>query len=523
MGAYVEDDWNVTPTFKLNVGLRLEHNSNPTCLSNCFAGLNGGFNTLAASAAAGKGLSVPYNELIDANQHRTFHGYEHVAFQPRIGLTYSPGHGGKDVIRAGFGMFADVFPGTVADDNLFNPPNDLNFVVSSGLLDPALPNSGSGIAAANAVAFRKFFNTGGTPSGLMAANPTFAPPSFTTASPQIDYPTYEEWSLQVQHQFGQNSALTLGYVGNHGYHEPTQETSANAYNNPAASGIPFNGLPSAAPLPAFGIVNLVESSATSNYNGAIVTLRHREKYGDATINYTYSHALDEISNGGFLSFNPGNATGPEDPNNLAYNYGNADYDVRHNITANYVLTPPALHKLRQLTGSWQLSGTVFYHTGFPFSITDGNTSTALSSENYQGTLFADQIKHQANYHCSSSAVYNAVTGSGTPCLNIAGFATATGFGQSSRNTFFGPQYSDTDFAVQKGFLVPRHDSAKFTVGAQFFNAFNHPNFANPVSNVSSPLFGLSDSTVSPPTSIFGNALGGDASARVVQFKTTFQF
>ncbi len=523
MGGYVEDDWNATPAFKLNLGLRLEHNSNPVCVSDCFARLDGDFYTLASSAASGNGLTIPYNQLINPSQRRTFHGYEHIAIEPRIGFTYSPGRNGTDVIRAGFGIFADVFPGTVADSELFDPPNDLGFVVSGGLLDPSLPNSGSGIAASNAKAFRNGFASGASASGLMAANPSFTPPNFTTATQQIQYPTYEEWSLQVQHQFGRDTALTLGYVGNHGYHEPAQENSVNGFNNPATSGIAFNGLPLAAPLPAFGPVNLIESSASSSYNGATVTLRHREKFADVTVNYTYSHALDEISNGGFLPFNPGNSSYPEDPFNMKYNYGNADYDVRHNLTGNYVISPPAWHSLRTLTGSWQLSGTVFYHSGFPYSVTDDNTSSALSTENYQATLFADQLGAQSTNHCSTAAVYNFASGTGAPCLKAAGFGSATGFGQGSRNSFFGTQYFDTDFAVQKGFLVPRHDSAKFTVGAQFFNALNHPNFGNPVGNIDSPLFGLIDGTVSPPTSIFGFALGGDASSRVIQLKGTFQF
>jgi hypothetical protein len=523
MGGYVEDDWSATPALKLNLGVRLEHNSNPICVIDCFGRLSSDFYSLASTAAAsGNGLTVPYDKLINANQRRTFHGYEHVAVEPRIGITYSPGRAGANVIRAGFGMFADVFPGTVADSELFDPPNDLGFVISGGLLDPALPGSGSAIAASNAAAFRNAFASGGSASSIVATNPSFTPPDLTTSAQQIQYPTYEEWSLQVQHQFGRDTALTLGYVGNHGYHEPVQESSVNAFNDPATSGIAFQGLPATAPLPSFGPVNLIESSSSSNYNGATATLRHREKYADATVNYTYSHALDEISNGGFLPFNPGNGVGPEDPFKLSYNYGNADYDVKHNLTGNYVLTPPAFHSLRTITGNWQLSGTVFYHSGFPYSVTDGNTATGLGYQNFGGTLYADQLGPQSTYHCSTSAIYNP-NGTSTPCLDVAGFASATGFGQGSRNAFFGPHYVDTDFSVQKGFLVPRFESAKFTVGAQFFNALNHPNFANPISNIDNPLFGLIDGSVSPPTSIFGNALGGDASPRLVQFKATFQF
>lgn len=514
MGAYVEDDWNVTPKFKVNVGLRLEHNSNPVCETNCFGRLSGDFYSLAAAGASlSNPASVPYDSLIASGEHRTFHGYEHVAFEPRVGFNYSPRN--NWVVRGGFGMFADAFPGTIADSLLFNPPNDIGFAVIGGLLDPALAGSGSFIARNDAAAFRAAFPAGGSATTIAAANPTFTPPSLTSAAQQIHYPSYYEWSLQVQRQLGRATALTLGYVGNRGYHEPDQENSANAYG--------FAGLPTTAPLPSFAQVNLIESEANSTYNGAVATLDHREKYLTLTLNYTYSHALDEISNGGFLPFNPGNSYTPEDPYNLRYNYGNADYDVRQNLTGSYVITLPSSHRLHALTEQWQLAGTVFYHTGFPYSVTDGNTSTALNSNNYYGTLFAHQVATPASRQCSSSAVLNFNTGSGTPCLALSDFAPATGFGQGRRNAFSGPHYVDTDFTAQKGFAVPHHEGDRFTIGAQFFNVLNHPNFAQPVSDISSPLFGLIDGTVSTPTSIFGNGLGGDASPRIIQWKGTFQF
>jgi hypothetical protein len=516
MGAYLQDDWSVRPNFKLDYGIRFEHNSNPICVTDCFSRLSGDpYQLGAAGAATGNAASVPYNSLITAGQAQTFSSYQAVAVEPRVGFTFSPpGQNGNLVIRAGFGLFSDVFPGTIADSLLFNPPNDVSFTIIGGLLDPSNPASGSAIAADDAKAFRAGFANGGSATTIAAAAPTFAPINFTTPATSIHYPTYEEWSLQVQRQFGRTTAVTLGYVGNHGFHEPVQENSANAYG--------FPGLPATAPLPSFSQINLITSEADSNYNGGTATVQHREKYVDLTFSYTYSHALDEISNGGFLPFNPGNTYYPENPYNLAQNYGNADYDVRHNVTGNYVILLPSSSRMHALTSLWQLSGTVFFHTGFPYSVVDTNTSTGLQSQNYYGTLFADQIAPQAR-QCSTSAVLNFTSGTGTPCLNVSNFASATGFGQGRRNAFFGPHYFDTDFAIQKGFGFSHHEGRKFTVGAQLFNILNHPNFAQPVSDINSPLFGLIDGTVSTPTSIFGSGLGGDASPRIVQMKGTFQF
>jgi hypothetical protein len=81
---------------------------------------------------------------------------------------------------------------------------------------------------------------------------------------------------------------------------------------------------------------------------------------------------------GFDPFS-GNSQSPNNPFNLAQNYGNADYDVRHYISANYVFTVPHWRGPRFLVDGWQFSGTVFHSTGLPFSATDSGTASAFSN------------------------------------------------------------------------------------------------------------------------------------------------
>jgi hypothetical protein len=92
-----------------------------------------------------------------------------------------------------------------------------------------------------------------------------------------------------------------------------------------------------------------------------------------------------------------------------------------------------------------------------------------------------------------------------------------------RNQFYGPHYFDTDMTIMKYTAIPHWETAKFGIGAQFFNLFNHPNFASPVNNVANPQFGQVLSTVNPPTSILGSFLGGDASVRLIQLTAKFNF
>jgi len=268
--------------------------------------------------------------------------------------------------------------------------------------------------------------------------------------------------------------------------------------------------------------------ANSNYNGLTASLRHQFHSLQVQANYTWSHALDEVSNAGFLQYNFAtniSVLSPQNPFNLRqYNYGNADYDTRHYFSMNYVWQIPRYWGPATIFGDWTLSGTIFARTGLPFTVVDGNATSILAANNFGGSALNDNGAFIfANYlggapsQCNSNAV-------NTPCLTSAMFSSATsGLGQQRRNQFYGPNYFDTDFTVMKNFKIPRWESGRLGLGVQFFNLFNHPNFDQPVGDVSNPQFGLINTTVSTPTSILGSFLGGDASPRLIQLKATLSF
>jgi len=525
-GFYGQDSWKALPNLTLNGGIRFEHSSNPICRTNCYARLAGPFSGLSTSP------DTPLNTLISSGNFKAFSSFQSVAVEPRVGFAFSPfGVGSNTVIRGGFGLFADSFPAQVTDSLLNNPPNNAQFLEFGGLIQPGLPGSNSTAAAASSAALNAQYAAGGSASTIGAVN-------IYTPAQKLYYPSYEEWSFQVEQQLPKKTVFSIAYVGNHGYKEPVDNSAVNAFNDPTVplagdfGPVSFTGLPTTVPNPSFVTVQQISSAAFSSYNGLVLSVVNRSKYLTLQLNYAYSHALDEVSNGGFNPFgNPGASTQSVvfqfNPSNLASNYGNADYDTRQNVTGSYIFTLPYLGGPRILTDGWEFAGTLFHNTGLPFSVAESTLASQLSAQGFGATpLLAQQTNWHIKSHCG--AVYKA-DGSGVPCFTAGApgsgalFTDPTAPAQGRRNEFYGPGYTDTDLSILKNFKVPKLESGRFQVGFQFFNLFNHPNFGTPNLNISGGALGLTQTTVNPPTSILGSFLGGDASPRLIQVKGSFTF
>jgi hypothetical protein len=326
--------------------------------------------------------------------------------------------------------------------------------------------------------------------------------------------------------------VSVNYVGNHGIHELYGNSASNAFCSAANCPSGFAGLPTAPIDPRFGPVTVLTTQAVSNYNGLQTSFRHQFSGGIVQFNYVYSHALDMTSNAGLNAFSNvlyGASTSsplvPQNPSNPRGDYGSADYDIRHYVSANYVWELPirkALggHGSKFLVDGWQLAGTVFARSGLPFTPVDNVTTNNL--QNYgtgANTIFQEFV--YANFNGGSRGSCNTST---LVCQDLANFSAATtGFGNAPRNGFRGPKYVNTDFSVLKKTKIPGWERGEFGLGFQFFNLFNHPNFDLPVNNVADGRFGTLVHTVSSPTTPFGSGLGADASARIIQLKLQFTF
>ena len=197
---YLQDEWKALPNLTLTAAVRVEHNSNPICTTNCFSNFTGGFSGLSTNPA------TPYNAMIKTGLHQVFPSFQMASVQPRFGFAWSPaGDGTKTVVRGGFGMFTDVVPATIADNVLNNAPVNVGFALSGPAIggstvinaNPADAQSGQNITSASNKAFQTGFANGASVTTLSATVAGFAPPSFENPHHTLQYPTYEEWNLEV--------------------------------------------------------------------------------------------------------------------------------------------------------------------------------------------------------------------------------------------------------------------------------------------------------------------------------------
>jgi hypothetical protein len=515
LGVYAQDQLAVTPHLKFTGTLRFDRTGNPHCVNNCFARLTSPF------AEIKKGVDVPYNTSIQSGLSHAFYAVEPIVVQPRMSFAYNPGWSKGSVIRGGLGVFSDLYPGSFASLFAGNAPNGFLSLVRQGLVATAGSGSAPAIAAAAATAFLGGFAAGATlPQLQQAVAPAqFFPPQYFSIPVKLQNPRYVEWSLELDHQLAEKNAIGVRYSGNHGYHTFIGNAAANASVQAASYPNGFGGLPTTTPDPRFGVVTQVTNDGYSNYNGMTVFARRMVASGfQGQISYTWSHSLDLVSNGGVAQFSYSSGfldqLNPYDLRSL--NYSSSDYDVRHNLAADFVWDVPSKFYKRELNtilGGWSLASKMNAHTGMPFSVYSFQIPSLVSS--LGGYVLAEVIDPNARTNCSRSSIQ-------TPCFTPAAFATATAqttFGNWPRNSFRGPGYFDLDLSLYK--TVAIHERVHLRIGATGFNVLNHPNFADPNNFVPFSGLGLINSTVTAPSGPYGLFVGPSGRALLVTGKLNF--
>src|SRR6202041_1550735 len=298
LAFYGEDDWKIKSNLTLTFALRVEHESNPVCQTNCFNRLNEPF------LMADNNVNTPYSTDVLQGLHQELQGLSSILWQPRFAFAWSPFGSHSTVVRGGIGLFNDAFPAVFTDNFASNAPGVNSFFVQGSNIAPGETLNGGNIfaqAAANNVGLINGFKNNQTLAQIQANVPGFAPPSLASANRTTKIAQFQKWSLEVQQGIGKNSSFDVAYNGNHSIHDLVDRSGVNGFCSPGAVGtacatVPsFTGLPAAPFDPRFGTVSLLDTGGISNYNGVTVSFKHnvtgRWGKGVFQANYTYSHAF----------------------------------------------------------------------------------------------------------------------------------------------------------------------------------------------------------------------------------------
>ncbi|HWC16503.1 MAG TPA: TonB-dependent receptor, partial [Terriglobales bacterium] len=452
---YLQDSFRATPRLTLNFGLRWDY----------FGVVHEGDNLIfrfnpATDSLQRVGVSGGPSDLYDPDYNN---------FAPRVAFAYDLTGHGRTVVRGGWGLFYDAF-----SQDIF-----LGHLPYNCIFCPGPAYAGVGPAP---ISFA-------TPTSTLAANvPVYSGPAplgdFFNVDPNIRTPYIQNFNLNLQRQVFSKVVAQVGYVGAKGtklfrFRDINQPSQAAITASDLASGVSSYGVPR--PFSSLFYINQEESTATSIYHSLQTSLRLSGLHGlTSQVNYVYSHSIDNASDS--EDFIP-NAAQPQNSLVPKLERGNSNFDIRNRFTWNFSYefpNPGGGHA--KLIDGWGVDGILSLQDGQPFSFNynfEGDYSGA--GEGFDRPDLVGQVHY-------GSAPFNFIdlTSFRTPCTMTPGSTTASDtdcvagtrhFGTLGRNSLRGPSFKEFNGAIFKNTALTEH--IMLQVRAEFFNLFNHPNFANP--------------------------------------------
>ncbi len=448
---YLQDNFRMSHRLTLNYGLRWDYYGVIGEKNHLFSILDSSGNLVQVGANGGPSSLYPkdYNN-----------------FSPRIGVAYDVFGTGKTVVRAGYGFAYDAFSQDFFAGQIPYTSSNAGPLFND-VMGGARPIS-YGSAATNALTpVACGGNSIPIPGSVLCAAPVyggFGPSDVFTVDQGLRTPYVQNYNLNVEQQIAPKIAVSVAYVGSAG----RKLFRFNDLNQ----GDPTTGI---RPNSTYYYILNFQSTANSSYNSLQTSLKIRDLHGfTSTVNYTYSHSIDTASDG--QDYAPFQSQ-PDNSFNIRNERGNSGFDVRQRLTWLWNYRIPEAHSMQKLTGGWSVSGVVSLVTGMPFTVMDydnfNNTGEYYERPDLIGNPWAGT---------SSPANFLNLSAFAAPCTNpdvpdLACFSGAH-FGSSPRNGFYGPHYRNFDFSLIKDTKLT--ERVNMQLRADFFNLFNHPNFANPL-------------------------------------------
>jgi hypothetical protein len=412
--VYAEGDWRANSRLTINLGLRADINS-------------------VWGARGNLEQNFDYQTQAFLSPDKPLYAGPDVDVAPRVGLSYDPFGHGKTVVHAYYGLF--YLPLQFGANFIGNNPAYESYSVNVFQAAIAYPEANPAL-----------------PAGTQ--NVSIMPH-------QIHDAYADNWLFGIQQEVARNTVLTVNYVGNETQRMQAGQNFAGVNLNPANlvndNNRPFSG---------FANENLEACELSGAYNSLQVGVRHNVGRLNYEANYTWSHTINDMVN--FLN----NYSDPYDPRK---DMGNADWDIRQNLTGSVLYSFPELKGAnlfeRTALGGWQTSSIVQTRTGAALNPTLTGTFFGLPSRpNLTGThvRLSGGSWPSGRYTTAAYALNPAYNGDpGDPST----------LGNAPRNSLPGPDFFQWDFSAMKNFPVTEKMKVQFR--GDLFNILNHPNFGNP--------------------------------------------
>lgn len=494
---YFQDGWRVNRKLTLNAGVRWD-----------YFGVIGEKDNLLSTLDRQRGLVFVGASGLPSLYARDWNNYS-----PRLGFAFDVTGKGKTVVRGGWGLFYDAF--------------SQDFFVGQLPFNTFNPGPGYNPAGPKPILFS--FSTVAQIQNNVPVFMDFLDSDVFTVDRNLRTPYIQNYNVNFQQELFKNVVLQVGYVGSNGTKLFRYRDINQPVNPRVSTARPFDNGPFAPSGGTFFYVNQLETTSNSNYNALQMSLNLRDVKGfTAQVNYTWSHSIDNASDGqDYVA----NATQPDNSYRTDLERANSNFDIRNRFVATVSYEVPNLFTNHPRLGKgWQLNAVVTLRSGSPFHVNffDDFNGTGeffprpdLIGNPYSGTRTPDNFLN--------------LTAFKVPCtLDVGGscIPNTYHFGSLGRNALIGPGYSNFDFSVFKTTKITERVNLQFR--AEIFNFLNHPNFSSPLLpgfsadasfngiDATGRGIGFLPITVTPDVGI-GNPFLGGGGSRNIQFSLRLAF
>jgi carboxypeptidase family protein len=503
--GFAQDDYRIRRSLTLNIGLRYERLGQ----FGDRLGRNASFDigkaepnpapngSVAGYVVASNFPGVVPPGVLRANNTFGNYGEGQNTIAPRIGFAWQflP-RTSRMVLRGGYGTYYSRPTGQAFYQNIFGAPFSV-FRLNAGA------------ANANATFQAPFPQPFPTPESFPSF-PAYSPTSTTTiysVAPGFRPAMIKQYSLNVQAELHEGWLLEIGYVGTRGTHLVRQRSLNQALsastNNPTRR-VTTNtvaNIPLRVPIlgvPPDSLVEM-EPEGSSRYNGLEASVTKGLSHGVQFLaSYTFSKTLD-TDGADINSTSSGNGLTLGDQNSSRQRWGRASFDRTHRFvfSTTWTLPSPTGALTRPVLGAWSLAAIATIQSGSALTIAETNSTNVfgISEDRAQlsGTCSKGKLVKGGSVKSKLNNYFNASCFTTPPVIGADGIGTA--FGNSATGVVNGPGQANLDIALSKTVIVnwPIENSS-FQFRVEFFNTLNHPQFANPDTNFTSPTFGVISST-----------------------------